>query len=86
MGFYPLPEGEGANLRHLLSLQDGIGGRSLRGQGVALNLITEGATWRRYGVELRCRASAVCKRQGDRDDPGNTFDAVAKPDPFRSCT
>jgi len=62
MGYYPLPESEGANLRELLSF---TGPASVVdpcvGQGTALNLLTQGADVRRYGVELDAeRALASC--------------------------
>ena len=83
MGFYPLPESEGANLRQLLSF---TGPASVVdpcvGQGVALNLIAQGADVRRYGVELDAERALAASATGIETIQGNTFDAVAKPESF----
>ena len=83
MGFYPLPVSEGANLRQLLSF---TGPASVVdpcvGQGVALNLITQGADVRRYGVELDAERALAASATGIETIQGNTFDAVAKPESF----
>jgi hypothetical protein len=83
MGFYPLPESEGAKLRALLTF---TGPASVVdpcvGQGVALNLITQGADVRRYGVELDAERALAASAKGIETIQGNTFDAVAKPESF----
>jgi predicted RNA methylase len=83
MGFYPLPECEGANLRALLMF---TGPASVvdpcAGQGVALHLITQGADVRRYGVELDAERAQTASANGIETIQGNTFDAVAKPECF----
>jgi hypothetical protein len=83
MGFYPLPEDEGTKLRELLMF---TGPASVVdpcvGQGVALNLITEGADVRRYGVELDAERALAASAKGIETIQGNTFDAVAKPESF----
>jgi hypothetical protein len=52
------------------------------GQGVALNLITQGADVRRYGVELDAERALAASATGIETIQGNTFDAVAKPESF----
>ena len=83
MGFYPLPESEGAKLRALLTF---TGPASVVdpcvGQGVALNLITHGADVLRYGVELDAERALAASAKGIETIQGNTFDAVAKPESF----
>jgi hypothetical protein len=83
LGFYPLPESEGAKLRALLTF---TGPASVVdpcvGQGVALNLITQGADVRRYGVELDAERALAASAKGIETIQGNTFDAVAKPESF----
>ena len=83
MGFYPLPVSEGTNLRQLLSF---TGAASVVdpcvGQGVALNLITQDADVRRYGVELDAERALTASATGIEMIQGNTFDAVAKPESF----
>jgi len=54
----------------------------MRGQGVALNLITHGADVRRYGVELDAERALAASATGIETIQGNTFDAVAKPEAF----
>jgi hypothetical protein len=65
MGFYPLPESEGAKLRQLLNF---TGPASVVdpcvGQGVAFNLITQGADVRRYGVELDAERALAASATG----------------------
>jgi hypothetical protein len=67
MGYYPLPESEGAKLRELLSF---TGPASVVdpcvGQGTALNLITQGADVRRHGVELDAERALVASAKGSR--------------------
>ena len=65
MGFYPLPESEVINLRALLTF---TGPASVvdpcAGQGVALNLITQGVDVRRYGVELDAERALAASAKG----------------------
>ena len=83
MGFYPLPEGEGTKLHELLMF---TGPASVVdpcvGQGVALDLITQGEDVRRYGVELDAERALAASAKGIATIQGNTFDAVAKPQSF----
>src|SRR5664279_1760816 len=83
MGFYPLPVSEGAKLRQLLSF---TGPASVVdpcvGQGVALNLLTQGADVRRYGVELYADRALAASANYIGTIQGNTFDSVGKPESF----
>ena len=71
MGYYPLPEAEGVNLRSLLSF---AGPASVIdpcvGQGTALHLVTSDAQVRRYGVELDAERARIASDQRHRDHPG----------------
>jgi hypothetical protein len=67
MGYYPLPESEGAKRRELLEF---TGPASVVDpcvwQGTALDLLTQGAEVRRYGVELDAeRAQAATAIRSD---------------------
>lgn len=83
MGFYPLPESEAVRLRALLSYS---GAASVVdpcvGQGTALEIVTQGAEVRRYGVELDAERAAIAQSKGIETIQGNAFDAVAKPESF----
>ena len=83
MGFYPLPESEAVKLRKLLTF---TGPASVVdpcvGQGTALNLLTQGADVRRYGVELDAERALAASAKGIETIQGNTFDAIAKPESF----
>jgi hypothetical protein len=83
MGHYPLPESEGAKLRELLTF---TGPASVVdpcvGQGTALNLLTQGAEVRRYGVELDAERAMAAGAKGIETIQGNAFDAIAKPESF----
>ena len=83
MGYYPLPESEGANLRKLLSFT-GLASAvdPCVGQGTALNLLTQGAEARRYGVELDAERAQIASAKGIETIQGNAFDAIAKPESF----
>ena len=65
MGYYPLPVSEAARLRGLLNF---TGPASVVdpcvGQGTALEIITQGADVRRYGVELDAEKGAPCVAGG----------------------
>jgi len=62
MGFYPLPESEAARLRALLEF---TGPASVIdpcvGQGTALEIITQGAELRRFGVELDAERALIAQ-------------------------
>ena len=83
MGYYPLPVSEAARLRALLEF---TGPASVVdpcvGQGTALEIITQGAEVRRYGVELDAERALVAQSKGIGTIQGNAFDAVAKPESF----
>ena len=83
MGYYPLPESEAVRLRALLSF---AGQASVVdpcvGQGTALEIITQGADVRCYGVELDAERAAIAQSKGIETIQGNAFDAVAKPESF----
>jgi hypothetical protein len=83
MGYYPLPESEAVRLRALLNF---TGPASVVdpcvGQGTALEIITQGADVRRYGVELDAERAAIAQSKGIETIQGNAFDAVAKPESF----
>jgi hypothetical protein len=83
MGFYPLPISEALRLRALLEF---IGPASVVdpcvGQGTALDIITQGAEVRRYGVELDAERAVIAQSKDIKTIQGNAFDAVAKPESF----
>jgi len=83
MGYYPLPEREGARIRELLTF---TGPASVIdpcvGQGTALDLVTRGADVRRYGVELDAERALAASALGIKTTQGNTFDTIAKPETF----
>ena len=83
MGYYPLPESEAVRLRALLEF---TGPASVVdpcvGQGTALEIITQGAEVRRYGVELDAERALIAQSKGIETIQGNAFDAVAKPESF----
>jgi hypothetical protein len=83
MGYYPLPVSEAMRLRALLEF---TGPASVVdpcvGQGTALEIITEGAEVRRYGVELDAERVAIAQSKGIETIQGNAFDAIAKPESF----
>jgi hypothetical protein len=83
MGYYPLPESEGAKLRTLLVFN---GPASVVdpcvGQRTALELVTHGAEVRRYGVELDAERALAASAKGIETIQGNAFDAVARPESF----
>ena len=83
MGYYPLPESEGAKLRSLLSFD--VPASVIDpcvGQGTALNLVTHDAPVRRYGIELDAERALIASSKGIETTQGNTFDAIAKPESF----
>src|SRR5580698_6428407 len=83
MGYYPLPESEGAKLRGLLSFTAPASVVDpCVGQGTALDLVTHGADVRRYGVELDAERALAASAKGIETIQGNAFDVVAKPDSF----
>jgi len=83
MGYYPLPESEGAKLRALLSFpQSGSVIDPCVGQGTALHLVTRDAEVRRYGVELDAERARIATSRGIETIQGNAFDAVAKSESF----
>ena len=87
MGFYPLPESEGTNLRQLLSF---TGPASVVdpcvGQGVALNLITHGADVRRYGVELDAERALAAISTGSIRFRVIRLTRLPSRSPSRCCT
>jgi Uncharacterised methyltransferase family (DUF6094) len=83
MGYYPLPESEGTNLRALLAFTESASVIDpCVGQGTALHLVTSNAELRRYGVELDAERARTASAKGIETIQGNTFDAVAKPESF----
>jgi len=83
MGYYPLPESEGVNLRSLLSYsQPASVIDPCVGQGHALHLITSDAPARRYGVELDAERARLASTNGIETIQGNTFDAVVQSESF----
>jgi hypothetical protein len=83
MGYYPLPESEGVNLRSLLSYSDPASVIDpCVGQGTALSLVTSGAVARRYGVELDAERAHIASSSGVETIQGNIFDTIAKPESF----
>ena len=71
MGYYPLPVSEAVRLRALLEF---TGPASVVdpcvGQGTALEIITQGADVRRYGVELDAERAADRSIERYRDHSG----------------
>jgi Uncharacterised methyltransferase family (DUF6094) len=83
MGYYPLPESEGTKLRGFLQFNGPASAVDpCVGQGTALDLITEGADVRRYGVELDAERALVASAKGIETIQGNAFDAVTRPESF----
>jgi hypothetical protein len=83
MGYYPLPESEGINLRALLSFpQPASVIDPCVGQGTALHLLTDDAEVRRYGVELDAERAGIASSRGIETIQGNAFDAIAKSESF----
>jgi len=83
MGYYPLPVSEAVRLRALLNF---TGPASVVdpcvGQGTALEIITQDAEVRRYGVELDAERALIAQSKGIETIQGNAFDAIAKPESF----
>jgi hypothetical protein len=83
MGYYPLPESEATRLRALLEF---TGPASVVdpcvGQGTALEIVTQGAEVRCYGVELDAERAAIAQSKGIETIQGNAFDTIAKPESF----
>ena len=83
MGYYPLPDSEGAKLRsllnyaHMASVID-----PCVGHGIALRQLTSNALVRRYGIELDAERARIANASGINTIQGNTFDAIAKPESF----
>ena len=83
MGYYPLPESEGAKLRDLLTFSAPTSVIDpCVGQGTALDLITNGADVRRYGIELDADRAQTASSKGIAVIQGNAFDAIAKTESF----
>lgn len=83
MGYYPLPESEGAKLRALLSFRKPASVIDpCVGQGTALHLVTSSAAARRYGIELDAERARIASTTGIETVQGNTFDAMARPESF----
>ncbi len=83
MGYYPLPVSEAVLLRALLSFLSSVSVVDpCVGQGTALEIITQGADARRYGVELDAERALIAQSKGIETIQGNAFDAVAKPESF----
>lgn len=84
LGYYPLPEAEGARLRNLLEFP--AGGASVLdpciGTAAALNQITEGAPAVRYGVELDSARAKAASDAGAFTIHGNIFGASAVAESF----
>ena len=84
MGHYPLPVNEAVRLRALLSFSSSASVVDpCAGQGTALEIITQGADVRRYGVELDAERALIAQSKGIETIQGNAFDAVANQSPFR---
>jgi hypothetical protein len=83
MSYYPLPESEAVRLRALLSFSAPASAIDpCVGQGTALEIITQGAVVRRYGVELDAERAAIAQSKGIETIQGNAFDAATKPESF----
>jgi len=83
MGYYPLPVSEAVRLRALLSFSSSASVVDpCVGQGTAIEIITQGADVRRYGVELDAERALIAQSKGIETIQGNAFDAVAKPESF----
>lgn len=83
MGYYPLPESEGVKLRSLLSYdQTASVIDPCVGQGAALQIITQDAPARLYGVELDAERARIASSKGIETVQGNTFDAIVRSESF----
>ena len=83
MGYYPLPESEGAKLRNLLEFSAPASVVDpCVGQGTALRLLTSGADVHRYGVELDAERALTASSNEIATIQGNAFDAVARSESF----
>jgi tRNA1(Val) A37 N6-methylase TrmN6 len=83
MGFFPLPETEARKVRSLLSFPFPCSVIDpCAGQGTAFNLITEGATVERHGIELDTRRAEQATASGIHTTQGNVFDSYAKVESF----
>jgi tRNA1(Val) A37 N6-methylase TrmN6 len=84
LGYYPLAAVEGRRIRRYLhfppepaSVLD-----PCAGTGAALCLLTEGATVRRYGIELDAYRAADARKVLDEVIQGSAFDAHAPVESF----
>lgn len=83
MGYYPLPETEGAKLRDLLEFSAAASVVDpCVGQGTAMHLLTSGVDVHRYGVELDAERALSAELTGIATIQGNAFDAVARSESF----
>lgn len=83
MGYYPLPESEGVKLRSLLSYsQPASVIDPCVGQGVAIQIITQGAPAKLYGVELDAERARIASAKGIETVQGNAFDAIVRSESF----
>jgi hypothetical protein len=80
LGYYPLPEAEGARLRCLLEFSpDGASVLdACVGTGAALNQLTANATVVRYGVELDAERAQRARDRGIETIHGNIFGTHSK--------
>jgi hypothetical protein len=84
MGYYPLPEGEAAKLRGLLNFTDPASVIDpCVGQGTALELLTQGADVRRYGVELDAERALAASARVSRQSREMPLTQLSSPNPFR---
>ena len=84
LGYYPLPEAEGARLRNLLKYPAEMASvlDPCVGTGAALMQLTEGSLVSRYGIELDADRASVAKDAGIDTIHGNVFDAQARIESF----
>jgi hypothetical protein len=84
LGYYPLPEAEGARLRTLLDFPPT--GASVFdpciGTGAALHQLTDAAKVEKHGVELDANRAAAAAASGVTMIHGNLFNAIGKVESF----
>jgi hypothetical protein len=83
LGYYPLPQAEGARLRNLLDFEPGASAVDpCAGTGAAIHQLTENAQVEKHGVELDAVRAAAASASGIATVRGNLFDTIGKSESF----
>ncbi len=83
LGYYPLPQAEGARLRKLLAFKHGASAIDpCSGTGAALGQLTEGAEVEKHAVELDAGRAAQSAAGGITTIHGNLFETIGKAESF----